>query len=349
MDYSLLGNNVLKDHSWPTFNDPLHAVPTESKSGPPRRLRYDVPVLVSKPKKKLARRQHIIPSWYLDNFCDGSGKLYVYERGKDVRAGVSRNECLQRDFYEFDLAGRKTSNDYEDWLSRIEGNAKAIFPKIVANDHLRPKEAAIWSYFVASLFYRTRKVCSQISSLMLSKLRAETQTEEFLREVQYAAFKKGELYELADLRQRVDAFQTKFERSPFYHITGLPRHTHVLAGTIIRKNWHVVSAPAGKLVPTSDCPVVIVERKEQSWELGAGFAKDNVIAFLPLTPGRLFIAASASFGFKPIVPEVAADAFRLATIRFAPRNVYSDQETEELKNLVDLEINQIEFGKNAFT
>ena len=127
----------------------------------------------TKPTRKLARRQHIVSSWYLDNFCDSGGRLYVYERGKDIRGSVPRNECVERDFYELDLAGRKTSNDYEDWLSRIEGEAKAIFPSIVGNQRINPNEAAVWSYFVASIFYRTRKVRSQISSLMVSKLRAE--------------------------------------------------------------------------------------------------------------------------------------------------------------------------------
>ena len=33
----------------------------------------------TKPTRKLARRQHIVSSWYLDNFCDSGGRLYVYE------------------------------------------------------------------------------------------------------------------------------------------------------------------------------------------------------------------------------------------------------------------------------
>jgi hypothetical protein len=184
---------------------------------------------------------------------------------------------------------------------------------------------------------------------MVSKLRAETQTDGFLREVQYAAFKTGELIFRDELRERIDSFQKKFEESPYCHVSGLPQHTHVLAETIARKNWHALSAPPGKHFATSDCPVVTVERKEHSWELGAGFAKDNVIVFLPLTEQRLFIAAPASFGFKSTVPDVAADAFNLATVRFAHRNVYAHQNSNELKKLVDLEINQIVFGKNAFT
>jgi hypothetical protein len=105
----------------------------------------------------------------------------------------------------------------------------------------------------------------------------------------------------------------------------------------------------GKHFVTSDCPVVTVERKKHSWELGAGFAKDNVVVFLPLTEQKLFIAASASFGFKSTVPDVAADSFNIATVRFAHRNVYAHQVSDELKALVDLEINQIQFGRNAFT
>ncbi len=300
------------------------------------------------PKKKLTRHQHIVPSWYLDNFCDATGRLYVYEQGRNIRISIPKNECAERDFYEFDLAGRKTNNSYEDWLSRIESDAKAILPAFIRGQQINPSEAAVWSYFLASLFWRSRKVRSQISSLMVSKLRAETQTEQFLRNVQYAAFKKGELIFGDELRERIDSFQKKFEESPYYHVTGLPQHTRVLAETIARKNWHMLSVPRGKYFGTSDCPVVTVERKEHSWELGAGFAKENVVVFLPLTPEKLFIAASSSLGFKPVLPDVAVDAFNLATVRFAHRNVYAHQISNELKSLVDFEINQIVFGKNAF-
>lgn len=301
------------------------------------------------PRKHLTRHQHIVPSWYLDNFCDRNGRLHVYERGKEIRCSIPKNECAERDFYEFNLVGTKTDNAYEDWLSRIESDTKSIFSAIIDGRKIGNHEAGIWAYFVASLFWRTRKVRSQVSLLMLSKLREETNTSEFLREVQYAAFKKGELYFADDLRERIDFFHKRFEESSYYHVMGLPQHTHVLAETIIRKSWHVVSAPAGRYFATSDCPVVTVERKEHSWELGAGFAKDNVIVFVPLTPVSLFIAASPSFGFKPMLPDVAADAFNLATVRFAHRNVYAHQNSNELRALVDLEINRIEFGKNAFT
>ena len=300
------------------------------------------------PKRRLTRRQHIIPSWYLDSFCDKNGWLYVYEADKEIRRSIADKACTERDFYEFDLAGTKTNNTYEDWLSRIESDAKRAFPAFVEGRKIGNDEAAIWSYFVAFLFWRTRKVRSDISGRMLSKLREETQTEEFLREAQYAAFKAGELYFADELREKIDAFQKKYEQCHHYHIAGLPRHTRVLAETLAKKTWHTVSAPGGKYFVTSDCPVVTVERKEHSWELGAGFAKDNVVVFLPLTPERLFIAASASFNFKAVLPDAAADAFNVATMRFAHRNVYASQHSKDLQALVDLEINQIVFGKNAF-
>src|SRR6266567_6586942 len=129
-------------------------------------------------KRHRTRRQHIVPSWYLDSFCDASGRIYVYEKSKRTRHGIPDKECAERDFYEFDLAGRKTNNSYEDWLSRIESDAKAILPAFIRGQQINPSEAAVWSYFLASLFWRSRKVRSQISSLMVSKLRAETQTEQ---------------------------------------------------------------------------------------------------------------------------------------------------------------------------
>jgi hypothetical protein len=299
-------------------------------------------------KHNRTRRQHIVPSWYLDGFCDASGQIYVYEKGKLTRHGIPDKECAERDFYEFDLAGTKTKNSYENWLSRIESDAKGVFPSFVEGRIISSDQAAIWSCFVASLFWRTRKVRSDISERMLPKLREETKTEEFLRETQYAAFKKGEFYFAEELREKIDAFQKKYEDSHHYHIAGMPRHTRGLAEILVKKNWHTVSAPSGKFFVTSDCPVVTVERKEHSWELGAGFEKDNVMVFLPLTPERIFIAASSSFGFKATLPDAAADALNAASVRFAQRNVYADQDSPDLKTRVDLEINQIVFGKNAF-
>src|SRR6266567_8748355 len=202
-------------------------------------------------KRHRTRRQHIVPSWYLDSFCDASGRIYVYEKSKRTRHGIPDKECAERDFYEFDLAGTKTNNSYEDWLSRIESDAKGVFPAFVEGRKISNDEAAIWSCFVASLFWRTRKVRSDISGHMLSKLREETKTDEFLRETQYAAFKKGELYFAEELREKIDTFQRKYEESHHYHIAGLPRHTRVLSETLAKKNWHAVSAPTGKYFATS--------------------------------------------------------------------------------------------------
>src|SRR5713101_5471353 len=77
-------------------------------------------------KQKLTRRQHIVPRLLLANFADSAGTLWVHTKGKPARASTAENECLERDFYEYELNGRKTSNKYENWLGRIESDASGI-------------------------------------------------------------------------------------------------------------------------------------------------------------------------------------------------------------------------------
>lgn len=77
-------------------------------------------------KQKLTRRQHIVPRLLLANFTDPASTLWVYSKDKPARASTPDNECLERDFYEYEFNGRKTSNKYENWLGRIESDASAV-------------------------------------------------------------------------------------------------------------------------------------------------------------------------------------------------------------------------------
>ena len=121
--------------------------------------------------KKQKRREHIVPRLLLAHFTDSSGVLWVYAKGKPARASIPDAECIERDFYEYEVNGRKTNNQYEDWLARVERDASEILQRLVDGANLRQSEAVIWATFVASLFVRTRKVRMQISPTMIRKFR----------------------------------------------------------------------------------------------------------------------------------------------------------------------------------
>jgi hypothetical protein len=117
----------------------------------------------TKKNQKRTRREHIVPRLLLARFTDTIGVLWVYAKGKPARASIPDSECIERDFYEYEVNGRKTNNEYEDWLSRVEGDASAVLARLEDRASLAHSEAVIWASFVASLFVRTRKVRMLIS------------------------------------------------------------------------------------------------------------------------------------------------------------------------------------------
>jgi hypothetical protein len=300
-------------------------------------------------KKQLTRHEHIIPRSYLENFSDSERRLYVYERNREIRTSRPGKECHERDFYEYEFAGRKTANACEDWLGRIENDAKTLLPLVIKGQQLSQEQAITWACFVGSLFARTRKVRAQFSSAMIQRFRTQAQSPGFVRDLQHQLLQAGELHCADDLQKEIDQLRAAMEGSPsFYHVVGLPRKTKILAETLLHRQWHTLCAPPGRFFVTSDCPVVTVERKGSEWATGSGFANENVLVLLPLTPEKVFFAAPTHFKVSGVVGPSFVDSINYVVVQFAHRNVYAHLTSDKLKTLVDLEINQIVFGQNAF-
>ncbi len=298
---------------------------------------------------QLVRDQHIVPQLHLKKFADTDGWLWRYKQNKPVKRSRPKGECWARDFYEYDVNGKRTENRYERWLSRIENDATPILEALVNRQELTHREMIAWASYVASLFLRTQKVRSQFSARMVQKFKEQTQSPEFTRDLQYDLLKEGELMFDQDLRKQIEHLRSNMESSPsFYHLSALPRHTASLATALVGKTWHVLEAPPGKFFVISDCPVTTVEIALGRANPGPGFGKESTTVLLPITPRHIFVASSPATRWKPVGTPVAIDSTNLLTIRFAHERVYSHLNSPAIKGLVDGEINQITFGKNAF-
>ncbi len=243
-------------------------------------------------KKKLTRREHIVPRLLLENFTDPTGKLWVYEKGKPARPSTPINECVEKDFYEYALNGRETNNKYEDWLGRIESDASEVIRALIGRQQLTAREATIWAIFVAALFIRTRKVRKQISENMIREFKKKTEDPAYIRELQYELLQKGELVYADEIKKDVEGLRAAMDASPsFYHVSGLPRHTKSLAEPLMRKDWHLIDAPAGESFVISDCPVTTAELVGNQIAAGSGFAKANVAVLVPVSSQKLFVAS----------------------------------------------------------
>jgi len=81
---------------------------------------------------------------------------------------------------------------------------------------------------------------------------------------------------------------------------------------------------------------------------GAGFGKTNTAVLVPLTPQKLFVASPHNRNWRIVAEPRAVDMVNLLAIRFGHRNVYASLNSTYIQSLVDLEIDQIVFGQNAF-
>jgi Protein of unknown function (DUF4238) len=207
----------------------------------------------------------------------------------------------------------------------------------------------VWSAFVAALFARTRKVRKQISDAMVRKFKQPTQDRDFIRSMQYELLRQGELCYADDLRRDAEKLKAAMDASPsFYHVSGLPHHAASLAEALMRKKWHTVDAPAGKCFLISDCPVMTAELQGNQALPGAGFGKANTAILVPLTSHKLFVASAHDRSWRIVAEPRAVDMVNLLAVRFAHHNVYASLSSTDIQSLVDLEIDQIVFGQNAF-
>jgi len=184
---------------------------------------------------------------------------------------------------------------------------------------------------------------------MVQKFREQSQDPEFVRNLQYDLFKEGELVFAEDLKKDIQQLRSNMDSSPsFYHLSGLPHHTASLGAALAAKTWHVLQAASGKFFVISDCPVTTVEILPGGAKPGPGFAKDTTAIILPITPQHIFVASSPTIPWKRVGTPTSVDSTNLLTIRFAYKRVYAHVNSFEIKALVDGEINQITFGKDAF-
>lgn len=86
-----------------------------------------------------AKAQHYIPKFYLKDFTDNQGALWVYEKFKPLRKSTPKREAQRPDDYTHDEDGERDETA-EDMFKKVESQVAPIIIKL-ANPHyvLTPK------------------------------------------------------------------------------------------------------------------------------------------------------------------------------------------------------------------
>ncbi len=299
--------------------------------------------------RMLTRKEHIVSRMLLQQFVAADGMLRVYSKGKPIRRSRPENECVERDFFEFELRGKRTDNRYEKWLSRIEADAKPLLKSVIERRMFSQRDAELWARFVASQFGRTRKVQAHISEMMTQRFREQAQHPDFISNLQVSLLKEGEFHYAEDLKRAVNEIRTAMDASPnYYHVSALPNRVRIIAQPLLTRAWHTIEAPPDHYFLMSDCPVVTYEVRDGRPCPGTGFGNENAVAMMPVSPRHLFVAAPHTMNWRQVATISGMWNINRLIVQFAHKNVYANVESEEAQALVNDEINSLVFGKNAF-
>jgi hypothetical protein len=231
----------------------------------------------------------------------------------------------------------------------IENAAAPVHQALINRRQLNRRETVVWAWYVASLFLRTKKVRSQISTGMVEKFKEHTDSPDFIRDLQSDLLQAGQLVFEQDVRRLVERLRADMESSPsFHHLTSLQANTNSLVTALAAKIWHVLEAAPGKFFVISDCPVTTFEFVSGHAYAGPGFGKETTTVVMPMTPKHVFMASAATVCWKPVGPPEAVDSTNLLTVRFGLERVCAHVNSPEVKALVDGEINRVTFGRDAF-
>ena len=106
-------------------------------------------------KIPIPKRHHFVPIFYLNNFCNKSGLLWIYDcNKKELRQQTPKNTTVQRNYYSFVGLDKKKHSEVETFLSGLEGNTKPIIDKINNKEIIDLNDKLILTAFISLLHSR---------------------------------------------------------------------------------------------------------------------------------------------------------------------------------------------------
>lgn len=286
---------------------------------------------------------------HLSCFANANNQVCVYQKGKNPRWTSVVKTAVERDFHEFSIGDRKSDFQFEDTLANIENRAAQVRQKLIKHVAASQDDIAMWALFVASTFLRTRKVRKDVSLRLGTKVAMEFRSHENLLEIQHQFLKRGTIVPFAEIENRVGRQLDVILASPaFLHLSGFHTNVPSLAHSICQKVWHILEAGDPGSFLTSDCPVTTAQIRERQLYLGYGFDLPSTTVFFAIDTKHLFIAAPPQSMWAAILNPLDVNLINLMTIQYADREVYANEESEDIQRSVQENINQVVFGEHAY-
>lgn len=270
-------------------------------------------------------KQHIIPQFYLKYFSNTQGYLEVYdsEQDKFFEPQKPSNTGYEKHAYTIETFDNTKNYNIELALSQIEGIAKPILDKIIAQKRINLEEKSCLSFFFAILHQRTIKNFNYIENFVnvvhKSVLNVINTTD------------KNIIEKNKDLINSLKLSPTK--KQILSLAFGDINFIEFLKNVFEKQNWIIFVIPKEFNIITTDAPVI--EDYSNVTEIIKSFPTANKI--IPLSANMVLCVAKKGSQIKYLTVQDEEQIKGLNTVIYINRNrfIYSkDKNTiEELKKI----------------
>jgi len=300
--------------------------------------------------KNQPRLHHYLPRFYLEGFADpvlraqkGRSVIWVYEKGKPIRASTPTREAREHDFYALDVDGARDFQ-IEHWLGTIEQTVAPIIKRLENVRYVLSQEERKWmALFVGTMHTRTpsgRDLMDNRVGPAVVRLMKEAAND--MHEFASLCHRLDPVPDSGvDLEQaRKDILEGRVDAAsevPNFKLLGAIETGWIEAEIFQELDWQVVYSDGAELFLTSDHPVVAA-----LWEPNQGIARFhmgvNILGVDIGFPLSRTMWLRMKRGIEPgpcRIPELGVRLINKTAMLNAHRRAYAAESSPKLKKLFD--------------
>ncbi len=298
------------------------------------------------------RRQHYVPRFYLENFVDQSGYLWVYEVGCAYRRSLPREVGHQRDYYALEADGVRY-NSIDDWLQQSETAAATTLPKIARGEEISEQEWSDLCTFVGLLFarvpaarnYADRTYGKAATSKFLAVI---DDAEEFARLFERSKHRIVNSTTAEEFHQRLREGYRLEQDSQYHNLVTMVDVAEETIPRLSKFSWEIITSEQERFV-TADNPVVTVTPdRHGSAAYGDWFDVPGVLVLFPVTPTVCLVLRERSARRRHPVSPKHVRCVNSAIMALAHRFMFADEQSERLRRVFDKKGCKTEYTDTKF-
>ena len=240
------------------------------------------------------KRHHYVPRFYLKNFVNDKGYLWVYDRQEDTYSEQRpEHTAVQKDYYTIkDKHGNKDT-EIEKLFSMIESKASAVIKKIVSGVSINQEDKDNLALFISCQMARVPEYEKRIADATEESMKATgrllvysvERAEEIIKQSTKNKSNKGSnTLTPQALFDFIQGGQYKISFSKEWSLGTMLQSAHRLSGYFAKMDWLILYAPNKHFFIISDNPYTLVPPKDKYLtNSGVGIITPGAQKVIPLS------------------------------------------------------------------